>query len=947
MAAGNGPTPVKLAVGTVIDVLSGARFYLVALDDFNVPSIPCRDITGQGNGPYGPRPLGVYAPGTSVLVTVFTQELEDAESGDITYVVPESHGYIMGAAASSAGDNNLRSCDWIAPFTGADALNDEVHRHIISVDDASFQDFNQGQPCDAVAGSDQGYITDVGCGYGTSRFFSWLRASDMSGIWCFYFDNLTRIAAYNYEFWHAGGDRYIKNDEGEVNDVELFSPYPWEALGKVDPNSDAGTDIADGGIYKPGQKSLGVETQQTDQLALPRHIKLRGYVADLLKEMVVKPRLEESSPGGDAATTETYSSEPKYTGLLDVQQHINGLHTTRSAQGIVHEKYVLLPVPKQKAVPEQADSTGGSSPVALADGATNYRPSGYWGDPTVDATAHEKHAWRWGGASDLWLAELYDYHAYTSNWYGVKVLDVKSRDWYLPNESDTTYGASTPPGSYVFIEGTPSEGDTQLDTKFTLSMPDKVDLQIDHRVGTSRYYYSRSIIAQLNDGSVVIEDGAGSAIHMARGNIHITAPGDVWCRPGRSHIVWAPDDIIQRAGMSVDVTASHGDVRLKAERNLQVLAGNSGYGGILLESRGMGAAGGNYHFCDSDTPLFGEDVSAPGIIMITRDSRIQMYGQGIYGKAFFGGDDTVTGDIVWDADGQRVDSAGDLHSRFAGDGYMDVLNGTLCESAAGCDPVGCDSSSSSSACPVVVNRFTAEYTYLGACDWFHVEAEESAVEGDFFVVGNPVATAWNIDTGNVISAGIATAAASSGETAFRVGSGATAYSTISEHLQTENCEGAMKGDACFIESISFSFRTDAQYAVDDVSFRIAETTWQQMCRHGSTAAGSPTSLGGLWTEPPVVFDANCACPSMPPASSNMYPHPGTLWGSDTRFLRCDTALWDWATRSNKDRATDPYDDVRAANDDYESTESTGAAFTANNFEAAYTVTKPPAALPAP
>jgi hypothetical protein len=1120
------PLPVKILVGTVMDVLSGPRWYNVRVNDLNVPALPCRDTSSIGTGPFGPRKFKLYSPGEQVLVFVpCTREFD--ESKGVPYYVDADWGYILSSVDTAVGDNRYRSCDWIAPFTGADGMSDEAHRYLIEQDDKAFEDYNENQPVDAVPGSDQGVINDLGNGYGLSRFFSWIRASDIAGIWFFYFDNLTRLAAYNYEFWHSGGERWIKNDEGEVNDVDLFTPYPWESMGATESEEEISVDYEeeDGGIWIPGQTNLLREPVEADQLLLPRLAHFRGYIGDLDKDMVLRPTTTEvigSSPdSGDKI--EKYDRDSFYTGLLDITRHMNGLYAVRSAQAIIHEKYVYLPVPKQKNPPEardwESESTGGG------DGTTNYRPSGTWGAASVSNADHHKHPWRWGGRPNVWAAELYDYHAYMFNWYGVKPLTQHSRDWYLPEEGTFDPDGSGTEGAYIFSG--------VLDS-FNFDPPDFTELQVDHRPGSTRYYHSRSVIAQLPDGSILIEDGYGSQLHMVGGNIHLTCPGDVWQRPGRSSVVWAPDDIIRRAGSSMDLTTSTGDLRMKAEKNLHILGGNSGKGGVLVESRGVyNPPVDDFEWCDGDDALIGEDVSTPGIMLLTRTGPIQMYGNDIYGKAFAGGwlseqqpagmwmmdddaadnvvrdstganDGTYVGDttdnqsvdghigkalqvdgsgkyiqlpaaiddglstlavsfwvkvleldstgifienssgstgfeivlvnagsgdvqnmevsgeimgsgagtisaptnvdlsewthismtydssfnhrlyvngvlvaegtgttayspsadalkfqpdgnekaafdtfvlsgadegisggsIVWDAESDRVDSAGNIHTRFANEGYLDVLNSTLCdvEELADCD---------SSAGPVTVNRFTSEYSYFGACDYFKVEAGDSLFRGGI-VVGAGVDSVAGCDTISQANFNtlMNTLDTSTYLEEFLTGTSYIAFSTHSERLREENCESNVKGDSCFIDLLSFSLRDADQYGLDS-SFVLPEARWQQIYRD--------ESLGTTWTEPGVEVITDCSCGTLDNPSGYAditYPHPGDLWQEDERYLECDTELWDWDDTRNKDRSETRsgewlYDYARDQNDDMEDPAETdyGPSFTARNFDANYLVSK--------
>ena len=104
----------------------------------------------------------------------------------------------------------------------------------------------------------------------------------------------------------------------------------------------------------------------------------------------------------------------------------------------------------------------------------------------------------------------------------------------------------------------------------------------------------------------------------------LTAPGDVWIQPGRNVNIIAADDCIIKVHRSVDITSTKNDVRIKAERNLQILAGNdqSEGGGVVIESRAPAA---KYDFAKD-----GEDVKHSGILLIAPDSDIACWGKSVY-----------------------------------------------------------------------------------------------------------------------------------------------------------------------------------------------------------------------------------------------------------------------------------------------------------------------------
>jgi hypothetical protein len=178
--------------------------------------------------------------------------------------------------------------------------------------------------------------------------------------------------------------------------------------------------------------------------------------------------------------------------------------------------------------------------------------------------------------------------------------------------------------------------------RFSAELPAFGNLVIDQRQNSVRYYRSRSVIKQLDDGGVLIEDGWGSQLLLSGGNIQQTAPGDVWMRPGRSVVAWAPRDVVLRAGNAADITASKGDVRLKAERNLHMLSGNSGTGGTLIENRSELKAR------PADFAQLGAGVNGHGVVIKSTKSSFYAFADDIH----VGRNQAGTGRVTIDAGNQ-------------------------------------------------------------------------------------------------------------------------------------------------------------------------------------------------------------------------------------------------------------------------------------------------------
>ena len=145
------PIPAYIAVGQVVEVLAGARWYNVRIGA-EMP-IPCAAGSSVGShSALGPSKLGLYAPGTFVLISVNVDSTRDETSGRITSTLSPP-GYIICSVPGPVGTNKLRVCDWIAPFTGADAANDLVHSYAPEVYQNQHSDYNINLPFDCFPSS--------------------------------------------------------------------------------------------------------------------------------------------------------------------------------------------------------------------------------------------------------------------------------------------------------------------------------------------------------------------------------------------------------------------------------------------------------------------------------------------------------------------------------------------------------------------------------------------------------------------------------------------------------------------------------------------------------------------------------------------------------------------------------------------------------------------------
>ena len=866
-----GPDAPNIVEGYIFDVLAGQRVYKVGVAG---QVLTCRDLAiDAGMHPFGPLKIHTYQLGSQVLVL---------------RIHGSRYSYIIGAIPMLVGSNKMNLTTPIAPFTGADAGNDLAHYYPLQMAFAGgVHDFNSGRPYDAIPGSDAGIINELGVGYGVSRLFAWLRSSDFSGIWCHYLDMLVRICAYNYELRHSGGEHWIRNDEGEIDEVSWLSPYPWEALGLLTPGGPVIEEADKGGWYTPGQDQNRFKLKEAKQTGIGRHLQFGGYLGDIHHEIIAVPE------AGKVPAIETQDSQSNYTGVLSIQKHMDGTYALRSARQILFEKYTVIPVPKQIAIPEEAKSSG--------DSPDNYKAAG----KTGQGLSHTKKVWAFSDEESpaTWLCELQDYHSYMFNFYGFVPVVRHEKDWYLPEASESGIGTGTESAVYK---------PAPLGSKFALVPPKTVTLRIDHRTESAKYYLSRSFIDLMPDGSVVLGDGYGSTILMSQGHIFLNALGDVFLNPGRNLVSMAGSDVVMRAGKSVDISAAKRDVRIKAEKNLHMLAGNSGTGGLLLESRSKGD---DYAFNNE----VGEAVVSTGIIFKATDSQILGYARDIYLHTEEGGKLTLD---AAGGKGDRVDIGRNI-----------IRSGIQFTDTAGEDLESGEFTTDS----VATNLFTKEMHILGAKQSMQIKAASLvlartegdvqvaldgnlscggsiqmegsmqmggslAVFGDCIVKGTQVARNHANTSGYV---GKLSEAPLQGEDAPKIRDDLEQIAVQIEEFITAELRNNLKptqeiyyadevagvapiGLAVFRQRIGFSFRKDAEYSVENM--KLPEAPYQQTYRQQGT--------GVVYVEPEVKA----------PWGEVTLPYPGRkAWQEDSSFVTYDPSLFDPETGRAEDRAVEAYE----------------------------------------
>jgi hypothetical protein len=800
----------QLLRGVVVNAFPYLQAYLVSFE-FMDPKLVCVLGTQTSTLAIGAKQLNTLIPGTHVWVA-WTPQMT---YGVITMVEPHS-----------ATDPALARSDWIHATSRCGFHVDKYAEAVLQTNDsAGLLNWACGRPMDSLPVGEYGAIAETGLAITLDSFMGQVRADESTGLFVCYHDQFVRLAGVNLQEFSGGHVREHLNDQGEIRIYSGWTPYAWEQLGALRPGVDPSRAVTADEVQNTKQHLAAVEPRHDDQIPFHRRVFLGGYVGQGGKDLIALP-----PPSGDVLRRSDANTAAKMPpGVLEEQRTLPGAYMLRSAKGVHLMKQPAIPVPIPAGEPE--DLTGDTS--------ENYKFSGRDGSgdahkvaPRIETTDPDALGQR--------IAGLVDELALRRNWEGQHALHYHKKDWKLQEEQDTALAQGyKPPELDKLVDGS------------VLPLPASVQVKVDDRYGAVTYYLNEASISIFDEGAIVLQGGAGERLVLGGGNAMIDVPGDLFIRTGKSIIQWSGRDIISRARNCVDISSSLSDVRLKAEKELHVLAGNGGTGGLLLESRGSDA----YDFKNKT----GTDVTGGGIALKATNGSIVGWGKGLYLRSLHGGS------IVLDADKGKGDVVAQAakFSRYIQNSAYDYFG-----------PAG---------------SVAATNSYSG------VEARIGtpvALNGSLTVRGSGLFNG-NVDImqGHVYSeqAGDSSYVGSYGKnktvvTAFKdrlqqtlKDSKADGKAGVSEYKGTLNeawYKTGQPGDDKTIDTVAFSFRSTEQYRAKD--FSCWETAWQQIARETNLALAT-------WTEPAVKV-----------GSRKTMPFPGEQrLKQDKVYLQQKLKLYDW------------------------------------------------------
>lgn len=860
-----------LLVGVTIHALAGMGWYKVQAGG-GVGFIACCQVSAGGLIPLGVRDLGAIPPNSRVLV-----------------YKPRGLGYgmILGVLPPALRDGRIVNPDWLVPGGQSGLKREPVHTYPLQYQYANggVVDWSGQRPVDGTA-LERGLISSTGIALLLDDYQAFLRVNEQCGLFLNYFDSHTRLAGFQLDIASLVHEEQARDDEGEARYFRGIATYPHEALGLYAPGTPFTATRDDQAVqYTAAYAKVDLPDDQEDVEPFYRWQEYGGYLGQgHLRLLAAPPRTAGVRRHGDA------DAEPDI-GLWSEAVALDGGYTVCSAKSVLIARRTRICVPRARVAPE--DPTGDDAAAA------NYRFSGRHGGPATPA--HQVGALAVPGdyPSLRKVAAIDDLIALATNWKTLHPFHYHRGDYSTPQDLPR----STP--SPTTLDRNQEELDfAALADHAAMADPIPKRLAIDHRYSAVDYFERSSFFHLADDGSVVLGCGFGAQLVFTGGHVRIEAPGDIQLCPGRDLIALA-DQVVLRARQSVDLSAAEHDVRIKAERNVQVLAGNAGTGGILLESRATALT---QEFAE----VVGEAVVSNGILLRAPRSVIAAAGHTVYlrtseppepepapdaaegaGEGETAAAPAPPGAIVIDAGKgeHKLQIYADAINAFCGTGPVRFHYGPTGDTSEVTKTYSFGATSCTIAADLNLGGRLTAFPSGDAAAGLVVDGSIACTGS--VAAGGAVASRSGGLLGKVDAAFGNTLAEAAGQNVEAVrqldaaGAAAHAAEIVAKFYQ----EGQVGNDD-LLALIQFSYRDDIvaddadnQYHTTDLVW--VERRWEQLARLGGGTGGAP------WVEPPVRV-----------AGQDLYPWPGRVkWrDDDAAFLALETTtMFDPTTGCSRDR----------------------------------------------
>lgn len=367
------------------------------------------------------------------------------------------------------------------------------------------------------------YVTKTGAGVEFLYNLCRLKGSELAMIEAYILDDLVRILSRNFEHLTSFGDFKIINSGGGLNVLWQGTSNEYEALG-----SDAEGEPIDG--FEIGEKdNLNVDPDDESNFiwdAKWRFTKYIGKIGNFIHTYITDP--------GKNLVSENEANQFK-AGRYNFHVNQDGSVVMQSISDIVFEKTVRIPVPVA------------NDRLEAIQAATNEQLNAY-------------EVWTPLEGEELYETsyKLADYTKWLSNYYALAGF-YAANVFNIPSEAE-----SPEPDPYCKDRNFQEQnGGGNYHTQFTKMLQAYATIRI------------------FKDGSIVLYDAYGSAVHMTAGHVNISAARSINLTAAENVNITAGRDVIVNAGNNIELSAMFKGILLKARTWLEMLCSK---GAVVIES---------------------------------------------------------------------------------------------------------------------------------------------------------------------------------------------------------------------------------------------------------------------------------------------------------------------------------------------------------------------------
>lgn len=191
--------------------------------------------------------------------------------------------------------------------------------------------------------------------------------------------------------------------------------------------------------------------------------------------------------------------------------------------------------------------------------------------------------------------------------------------------------------------------------------PPAITAKIDEAYGNVSIEQVLSLFTILPNGDIVLQNGLGASVKLSKGTVSISGTG-VHVHSAKAMSIMARD-VTVRGHNSAEFVSSTGSVRIKADKDLLMLAANSGSGGMILEHRGVGS---DYNLDDEPA-----DTTYSGIVIKSSLSHVAVLGGTVALKTGPASAGNFEGRIIIDSGNRELITRAGTHRRYTGGAFFD------------------------------------------------------------------------------------------------------------------------------------------------------------------------------------------------------------------------------------------------------------------------------------